>query len=50
MASIAPAEKAPTGKPLKVGSAHELAQRKPSRPSATITASEQQTMPALDYP
>ena len=46
MRSLAPAEKAPAAKPRQVGFTHEFAQRKPSRPAATITASEQQTTPA----
>ena len=40
MASLAPAEKAPAGKPLKVGSPHDPAEREADRISAILTAPE----------
>jgi len=45
MASLAPAEKAPTGKPLKVGSPHDPAEREADRIADILTASEEPAMP-----
>lgn len=45
MASFAPAEKAPTGKPLKVGSPHDPAEREADRVADILTASEEPAMP-----
>lgn len=45
MASLAPAEKAPTGKPLKVGSPHDPAEREADRIAAILTAPEEPAMP-----
>ena len=45
MASLAPAEKAPTGKPLKVGSPHDPAEREADRVADILTAPEEPAMP-----
>ena len=45
MASLAPAEKAPTGKPLKVGSPHDPAEREADRIADILTAPEEPAMP-----
>jgi hypothetical protein len=45
MASLAPAEKAPTGKPLKVGSPHDPAEREADRIADLLTAPEEPAMP-----
>lgn len=45
MASLAPAEKAPTGKPLKVGSPHDSAEREADRIADILTAPEEPAMP-----
>lgn len=45
MASLAPAEKAPTGKPLKVGSPHDPAEREAGRVADILTAPEEPAMP-----
>ena len=45
MASLATAEKAPTGKPLKVGSPHDPAEREADRIAEILTASEEPAMP-----
>jgi hypothetical protein len=45
MASLAPAEKATTGKPLKVGSPHDPAEREADRIADLLTAPEEPAMP-----
>lgn len=45
MASLAPAEKAPAGKPLKVGSPHDPAEREADRIAEILTAPEEPAMP-----
>lgn len=45
MASLAPAEKAPAGKPLKVGSPHDPAEREADRIADILTAPEEPAMP-----
>jgi hypothetical protein len=45
MASLAPAEKAPTGKPIKVGSTHDPAEREAVRVADILTAPEEPAMP-----
>jgi hypothetical protein len=45
MASLAPAEKAPTGKPLKVGSPHEPAEREADRIADILTAPAEPALP-----
>jgi outer membrane protein OmpA-like peptidoglycan-associated protein len=45
MASLAPAEKAPAGKPLKVGSPHDPAEREADRIADLLTAPEEPAMP-----
>jgi len=45
MASLAPAEKAPDGKPLKVGSPHDQAEREADRIADILTAPEEPALP-----
>jgi hypothetical protein len=45
MASLAPAEKAPAGKPLKVGSPHDPAEREADRIADLLTATEEPALP-----
>lgn len=45
MASFAPAEKAPTGKPLKVGSPHDPAEREADWVADILTAPEEPALP-----
>ena len=45
MAFLAPAEKAPAGKPLKVGSPHDPAEREADRIADILTAPEEPAMP-----
>lgn len=45
MASLAPAEKAPAGKPLKVGSPHDPAEREADRIADLLTAPEEPALP-----
>jgi hypothetical protein len=45
MASLAPAEKAPSGPPLKVGSPHDPAEREADRIADLLTAPEEPAMP-----
>lgn len=45
MASLAPAEKAPSGPPLKVGSPHDPAEREADRIADILTAPEEPAMP-----
>ena len=45
MASLAPAEKAPAGKPLKVGSHHDPAERDADRIADLLTAPEEPALP-----
>ena len=45
MASLAPAEKAPSGKPLKVGSPHDPAEREADRIADLLTAPEEPALP-----
>jgi len=45
MASLAPAEKAPSGKPIKVGSPHDPAEREADRIADILTAPEEPAMP-----
>jgi hypothetical protein len=45
MTSLAPAEKAPAGKPLKVGSPHDPAEREADRIADLLTAPEEPALP-----
>jgi hypothetical protein len=45
MASLAPAEKVPSGKPLKVGSPHDPAEREADRIADLLTAPEEPALP-----
>lgn len=45
MASLAPAEKAPSGQPIKVGSPHDPAEREADRIADLLTAPEEPAMP-----
>ena len=45
MASLAPAEKAPAGRPLKLGPSHERVDRKADRLSGHLSAPSEAAMP-----